>query len=170
MNFHWEIGPLMLCCWLVRWNSVLYNGIDDMFEDARGKDYWLFTPITALTISISSYPACYTYFYLMYKANIAQGSILACFTNLTPYLQLFLQQPSFSQEFKVPIEDLSYLHLLPLFSSLFLFSYLEVMCCFHFQQVFSVFFLLFCVLSSFIASIISRSNFFPLPLYFPDLL
>ena len=35
------------------------------------------------------------------------------------------------------------------------------MWCFHFQQIFSVFLLLFCVLSSFIASIISRSNFFP---------
>ena len=42
MNFHWEIGSLMLGCWLDRWDSVPNNEIEDFFVAGEGKtsDYF----------------------------------------------------------------------------------------------------------------------------------
>ena len=83
-------------------------------------------------------------FLLMYEANIVQGTLLACLTNLSYLLHLFSPLWRFVSDFGSSV--------LLLFSA----------CC-------SLCLILFCIFSLFIASTISRSNFF-FPLFFPDLL
>ena len=100
--------------------------------------------ITAPTTSLSSYPGYCTFFYLMYEANIVQGTLLTCLTNLSYLLHLFSPLWRFVSDFGSSV--------LLSFSA----------CC-------SLCLILFCIFSLFIASTISRSNFF-FPLFFPDLL
>lgn len=88
MNFNEEVGPLMFGCRVGLWHYVLRNGIEGIFVAVREKD-WV-NICTDKFAFLERYLMCISY--LICETNVAQDTLLACFTNLIPYRWVFSQQ------------------------------------------------------------------------------
>ena len=91
MNFHEEVGPLMFGCREGLWHYVLLNGIEGIFVAVREKDWSHWANICTGSFTFLELYLMYIS-YLICETNVAQDTLLACFTNLIPYRWVFSQQ------------------------------------------------------------------------------